>query len=139
MHLLDTDILSLLQRGHARIVEAIEALEDSELAITLVTKIEILRGRQDFVLKAADGEQLLRAEKWLRETELFLLKTPIVYPDTAAATQFDRLRLRMDLRKIGRADLLIASMALANDATLVTRNMRHFKQISGLKIVNWAD
>jgi tRNA(fMet)-specific endonuclease VapC len=81
---------------------------------------------------------LLRAEKWLKETELFLLKTPVIYPDTAAATHFDRLRLMKRLRKIGRADLLIASIVLASDATLVTRNVRHFKQIPDLKIVNWA-
>ncbi len=138
MHLLDTDILSLLQRGHTKVVKALEASEDSELAITLITKIEFLRGRHDFVLKAATGEQLLRAEKWLKETELFLLKTPVIYPDTAAATQFDRLRLMKRLRKIGRADLLIASIVLATNATLVTRNVRHFKQIPGLEIVNWA-
>lgn len=138
MHLLDTDILSLLQRGQARVVEALRVLDDSEFAITLITKIELLRGRHDFVLKAATGEQLLRAEKWLKETELFLLKTPVIYPDTAAATQFDRLRRLKRLRKSGRADLLIASIVLANDATLVTRNVRHFEQIPGLKIVNWA-
>ena len=138
MHLLDTDILSLLQRGNAKVAEALEASDDSALAITLITKIELLRGRHDFVLKAATGEQLLRAEKWLKETELFLLKTPVIYPDTAAATQFDRLRLMRRLRKIGRADLLIASIVLANDATLVTRNVRHFKQIPDLKVVNWA-
>ncbi len=138
LHLLDTDLLSLLQRGHARVVETLEALDDSGLAITLITKIELLRGRHDFVLKASTGEQLLRAEKWLKETEFFLLKTPVIYPDTAAATQFDRLRMMKNLRKIGRADLLIASIVLANDATLVTRNVRHFKQVPGLKTVNWA-
>ncbi len=58
MHLLDTDILALLQRGHAKVVQALEALEDSRVAITLITKIELLRGRYDFVLKAATGEQL---------------------------------------------------------------------------------
>ncbi len=139
MHLLDTDTLSLLQRGNPKVAQALEASDDPELAITLVTKIELLRGRHDFVLKAATGEQLLRAEKWLQETEFFLLKTPVIYPDTAVAAQFDRLRLMKDLRKIGRADLLIASTVLANNATLVTRNVRHFKQVTGLKIVNWAD
>lgn len=138
MHLLDTDILSLLQRGNERVVEALVALADSELAITLITKVEILRGRYDFILKAATGEQLLRAEKWLKATELFLLKTPVIYPDTAAATQFDRLRLMKGLRRIGRADLLIASIVLANDATLVTRNVRHFKQVPELKVVSWT-
>lgn len=45
MHVLDTDILSLLQRGNSKVIESIEALEGSELAITLITKIELLRGR----------------------------------------------------------------------------------------------
>jgi tRNA(fMet)-specific endonuclease VapC len=44
-----------------------------------------------------------------------------------------------NLRKIGRADLLIASVTLANRATLVTRNTRHFKQVPGLRVENWVD
>jgi phosphopantetheine adenylyltransferase len=32
-----------------------------------------------------------------------------------------------------------ASITLANRATLVTRNLRHFKQIPGLKLENWVD
>jgi tRNA(fMet)-specific endonuclease VapC len=47
--------------------------------------------------------------------------------DQIAIVQFDRLRAARSLRKIGRADLLIASIALANRATLVTRNLRHFQ------------
>ena len=139
MHILDTDTLSLLQRGHPKVVGSLESLEDTDLAITLITKIELLRGRYDFVLKAATGEQLLRAEKWLKDTETFLLRTPVIYPDTATATQFDRLRMMKRLRKIGRADLLISSIAIANHATLVTRNVRHFSQVPDLKVVNWVD
>lgn len=62
MHLLDTDILSLLQRGHPKVVAVLNAVENTKLAITLITKIELLRGRQEFVMKAATGEQLLRRE-----------------------------------------------------------------------------
>lgn len=43
------------------------------------------------------------------------------------------------LRKVGRADLIIASITLSHRATLVTRNLRHFRQISGLKVTNWVD
>jgi tRNA(fMet)-specific endonuclease VapC len=43
------------------------------------------------------------------------------------------------LNKVGRADLLIASIALANRATLVTRNRRHFEKVPGLMVVNWVD
>ena len=35
------------------------------------------------------------------------------------------------------ADLLIASIALLNNATLVTNNSEHFKRINRLRIENW--
>jgi tRNA(fMet)-specific endonuclease VapC len=43
------------------------------------------------------------------------------------------------LRKIGRADLLIACIALANGATFATRNVRDFKLVPGLRVENWVD
>jgi predicted nucleic acid-binding protein len=43
------------------------------------------------------------------------------------------------LKKIGRSDLLIASITLANDAILVTRNLRHFRQVPHLQAENWVD
>jgi tRNA(fMet)-specific endonuclease VapC len=63
----------------------------------------------------------------------------VVSLDEAAAVQFDRLRMVRSLRKVGRADLLIASIILANRATPVTRNLRHFKQVPGLIVTNWVD
>jgi tRNA(fMet)-specific endonuclease VapC len=43
------------------------------------------------------------------------------------------------LKKIGRADLLIAAIALANRAILVTRNLKDFRNVAGLPLENWAD
>ena len=63
----------------------------------------------------------------------------IIQIDETVAREFERLRKLKGLRKIGRADLLIASIALANNATLVTRNLRHFRQVPGLTLVNWVD
>jgi tRNA(fMet)-specific endonuclease VapC len=59
--------------------------------------------------------------------------------DQTAADQFDRLRQIKKLKKIGRRDLLIGAIALAHGATLVTRNLRHFSQIPGLRVENWLD
>jgi tRNA(fMet)-specific endonuclease VapC len=41
--------------------------------------------------------------------------------------------------KIKQSDLIIACICLAHDATLVTRNVKDFKNVPGLKIENWAD
>lgn len=35
------------------------------------------------------------------------------------------------------SDLLIAAYCITHDLTLVTNNIKHFKDISGLKLVNW--
>lgn len=93
----------------------------------------------DFVLKAATGTELLRAQQWFTRTEELLAQILIVPFDETAANQFDRLRGIKAYRKIGRADLLIASIVLANGAILVTRNVRHFQQIHAISVVNWVD
>lgn len=36
-------------------------------------------------------------------------------------------------------DILIAAFCIVNDYTLVTNNVKHFKDIDGLKLVNWAE
>jgi tRNA(fMet)-specific endonuclease VapC len=136
--LLDTDILSLLIAGNPRIASRVRAAED-EIGITVVTRIEILQARYDFILKASDGPQLLRAHHWLERSDSDLDAWITLPIDTSAAGVFDRLVRIKALRKIGRADLLIASIALAATATLITRNMRHFRQIPGLRLDNWAD
>ncbi len=137
MHLIDTDILTHLHAGRPRVVRAMEQLDDPDACITIVTQIELLRGRFDFLLKASTSDELLRAQALLRRTQELLSQIIIIPFDEAAASHFDRLRKNKKMRKIGRADLIIASIALANHATLVTRNLRHFKQVPGLKIVNW--
>lgn len=139
MHLLDTDILTYVHAGHPRVVERLRQLADPDVGTTIITKIELLRGRFDFVLKAASGSELLRAQQLLVRTEELLAQILIVPMDEASAVQFDRLRVIKRLRKIGRADLLISSIALAHRATLVTRNVRHFRQVPGLSVTNWMD
>jgi tRNA(fMet)-specific endonuclease VapC len=64
---------------------------------------------------------------------------PALQEGAGARLEFDRLRQNKRLKKIGRGDLLIASIALAHRATLVTRNVRDFRQIPGLQVENWAD
>jgi tRNA(fMet)-specific endonuclease VapC len=138
MKVFDTDTLTLYSTGHPRIRQR-AAQEDDEIAITVITQIEVLLGRFDFILKAADGNQLQRAQLYLVQSERDLAEHVIVPIDSASGAEFDRLRGNKKLKKIGRRDLLIACIALAHRATLVTRNLKHFRQVPGLQVENWAD
>lgn len=139
MYVLDTDTLTRLHAGHPKVSERIQHHGDSELATTIITKVELLRGRFEFLLKAANGADLLKAQAWLDRTESLLAELVIVPFDAAAATEFDLLRASSKLRKVGRADLLIASIALARRAVVVTRNLRDFRRIPQLTVTNWVD
>lgn len=139
MHLLDTDTISHLHQGHPKVTERLRQLVDPDIGITVITKIELLRGRFDYVLKAATGDELLRAERLLKRTEELLEPILIIPFNEEAAERFDQMRVISTYRKIGRADLLIASIVLAHRATLVTRNVKHFRQFSGLRVENWVD
>ena len=138
MIFLDTDTLSLLFAAHERVTERFHA-EPDEVATTLITRIEMLTGRFASVLKAPDGLHFFRAQQRLQQTEFNLTTLKIIPADAQAVAEFDQLCQNKKLRKIGRADLLIASIALAHKALLVTRNQRHFRLVPGLKIDNWAD
>jgi len=136
--ILDTDVFTLLTDNHPRVAGRFRQCEDT-VVLTIVTRIEALEGRFAFVKKARDGEQLLIAQEWLERTERNLAPFLWLSFDAAAANEFDRFLQNKKLKKIGRADLLIAAIALAQRATLATRNLRDFRQIPGLRLDNWAD
>jgi tRNA(fMet)-specific endonuclease VapC len=137
MNVLDTDMFSLFAAGHPLVVARVEA-SPTAVVTTVVSRIEILRGRFDFLLKATDSQQLQRAQQWLDQTDHDLANIPILSIGSSSAAQFDRLRENKKLRKIGRADLLIAGIVLAHNATLATRNLRHFRQVPGLRVEDWS-
>ncbi|MCZ8120142.1 MAG: type II toxin-antitoxin system VapC family toxin [Microcystis sp. LE18-22.4A] len=139
MYLLDTDTVTHLHSGNTNVINRLENLQDEKVAITIITKIEILRGRIDYLLKAFSGSDLLKAQELFSRSETLLNQLPVILIDPNAANQFDRLQDISKFRKIGRSDLLIASIALANQARLVTRNLRHFRQIPHLFLENWVD
>lgn len=62
--------------------------------------------------------------------------------DFSAKCAFFYGELRADLKRkgtiIGNNDLLIASHALSEEATLVTNNVLEFRRVEGLKIIDWA-
>ena len=139
MYFLDTDTLTRVHGGSPQVVKRIQEVGKENVATTVVTAIEILRGRHEFLLKASDGAQLLQAQQLLTKSEGMLRHNPIFPVDSKAAAEFNKLRQVKKLKTIGRRDLLIGCITLAHGATLVTRNVKHFRQVPGLKIENWVD
>ena len=56
-------------------------------------------------------------------------------PDSSATFQ----QLRSAHRRIGRMDLKIASICIAHDILLLTRNLADFRDLPGLRVENWLD
>ncbi len=61
---------------------------EQNVATTIITAIEIIRGRHDYVLKAADGAQLLLARQLLNASEEMLMDIQIFRFDVQAAAEF---------------------------------------------------
>lgn len=139
MRLLDSDTLSHLWAGQALVAERLAACEDTEVGITSIVKCEMLRARAENLLKAAHVEDIVKAQVRFDRTEQSLAALSIVPFDDRSGEVLRRLESNKRLKKIGRADLLIASIALANEAVLITRNLRHFRQIPNLRLENWVD
>jgi tRNA(fMet)-specific endonuclease VapC len=139
MYILDTNVLTALHIGNPKIINAIQRIGNERFAITVVTKVEMLRGRIDFLLKADNAGSLRRAQALLMETEERLNAIEILPFDDDAIAQFEQLITNSAMRKAGRADLLIASIVLSHQATLVTRNLKDFQRFPNLRLINWFD
>ena len=141
MIILDTDIVTLLSYGHEKIRQRVEGVgDDEELAVTIITRMEILGGRFDSIVKAANAAEMQTATQRFRAAEEMLSDFVVIYPDEASSQNFEALlKPKKGKKKMRRGDLLIASIALAHDALLVTRNTSDFQGVNGLRIENWAD
>ena len=139
MILFDTDTMTHFSYGNANVRRRIEQAGDEPLAVAVITRNEILRGRAEDLLKAASAEELRTAAERFRLAEELLAAFLVVGFDDAALMHFGRLRKQKNLKKMGRADMLIACITLANDALLVTRNTKNYKDVTGLRIENWVD
>ena len=72
----------------------------------------------------------------LAATIRFLARIQIIDFDERAIQSYEQLK-KLKL-KIGKMDLRIAAAVLEADATLVTRNMRNFGRVPGLRIEDWS-
>jgi tRNA(fMet)-specific endonuclease VapC len=138
MIVLDTDHLSVLQQNSelcARLLDRIDASADRELATTIITCEEQLRGRLAGIRQRKTVFDEVSAYAQFAGVLRFYTGWTILPFDRPSAIRFDGLR-RQKIR-IGTMDLKIASIILTHDATLLSANLRDFQQVPGLQIEDW--
>ena len=139
MLILDSDHMSLLEwdsdsASHLR--EKLSEHDEREVFTTIINYEEQVRGWMAYIANARSIESQVEAYRRLRNHLDNYLQTPVLDFDDAAASVYQRLR-RARIR-IGTMDLKIAAIAMAENATLLSRNQRDFGKVPGLKCEDWT-
>ena len=131
MFLLDTNTLIYFFKGQGNVAERLFAVPPGDVAISSVSLYEIEVG-------IAKSEQ---PAKRRRQFDTFLAVVSVLPFDRSAARAAATVRVDLERRgfPIGPLDNLIAGVALAHRATLVTRNTREFSRVPNLAIMDWYD
>jgi tRNA(fMet)-specific endonuclease VapC len=127
--LLDTNVLIHAVRGRPPGVRAhLQRQGPDDIAVSSITVAELWYGAEKSVSPAR------KREAWRTVIAPFL----VIPFDRDAAEQHARIRYLLRHKPIGERDLLIASIALAHDLTLVTHNAAEFSRVPRLRVEDWA-
>jgi tRNA(fMet)-specific endonuclease VapC len=128
--LLDTNVLIHAQRGRPQAVEKrLQSVSPDDVATTVVSVAEINCG----IFKSADPQR--KRELW----DTFLSPIKVLDFDVAAASAHAEIRFALRKHPIGERDLLIASIALSRQLTVVTNNTKEFQRVPGLQVEDWTE
>jgi len=127
-YILDSDILIYFLKGEKDIIQKVISLPKDDLYITIINYAELLYGIYNSNKITQNKEKILP----------FLDNFKLLQFDKNASVIFAKLKAK--LKKQGQIiadmDLMIASIAISNKATLFTNNLKHFKRIEKLEILN---
>ncbi len=135
-YLLDTDHLSILQRKAGAEYHCLSTwmtqFTPLDFACCVVSLHEQVVGAHTFLNQAKNSAGLIRGYQLLERLPRDYLAFALLPFDAPSATTYDSL-LAQSLR-IGTMDLRLAAIALSRDLTVLTRNLRDFGRVPGLKI-----
>ncbi|MCC5664475.1 type II toxin-antitoxin system VapC family toxin [Nostoc sp. CHAB 5784] len=139
MYILDTDHLSFIQRNGQegkRILTRLAAVEEVEIAVTVITYEEQVRGRLSVLSRAKNPDEQILAYQGLQQLATDY-RSIVIVPFTRRAA-LEHQRLRKAYPRLGNMDLKIAAISLTNNAILLTRNLSDFGQIIELRTEDWS-
>ena len=124
-YVFDSDVLIAIFGNNRRAIQTLRDVRGAGVGASIVSHAEVFEG----AFGQGDTESQLKSyRQFLDQFETLPLSGPIV--ELFAG-------IRSELRRAGNLipdlDLLIAATAMHHDATLVTRNLRHFDRITGLR------
>lgn len=128
MLLLDTNIVVAFFKGEQDISEKVLSQID-QIALSSLVIAEL-----DYGAKASQ-----KSAKNLEMLYNFIGLIEIVPFDLECAKTFGTIksRLRSLGKPTGEVDALLSATAITHNATLVTKNSKHFENIEGLKLAIW--
>jgi tRNA(fMet)-specific endonuclease VapC len=129
-YLLDTCTVSDFVKGQHGVLARIKATPPNQIAVSVVTRMEIEFG---LLLNPE------RARKLAPVMDAFLgaiATLPLSEADAQAAAGI-RASLQRQGQPIGAYDVLIAGSGLARGLIVVTANTSEFQRVSGLVVENW--
>lgn len=130
-YMLDTCICSYILKKRPQSVKTrFEELEPDALCISAVTLAELYYG----------AARHPRGEAIRKEIDDFAARLSVVAWDEKAADHYGTIRTALEKKgsPIGAMDMLIAAHARSIKAVLVTRDLRHFTKVPGLKVEDWS-
>ncbi len=130
MYLLDTNVcIHLLNNKHSQVETHFRRCAPSDIAVCSIVKAELLFG----------ARHSKRVEANLQLLNHFFAPLSSLPFDDRCAEEYGVIRadIRSQGKIIGPNDLLIAAIARAHDAILVTHNTHEFSRITGLRLADW--
>lgn len=128
-YVLDTNTCIYALKLQGQVVDRMRKQSPSDVVITIITLAELW----------FDAHKSARRVAVRREIDAFLEPFVVLPFDREAADSYARVRFDLERvgRPIGERDLLIASIALSRDMTVVTHNLGEFNRVPGLKTEDW--
>jgi len=139
-YLLDTDHISILQRHsgveHTTLISRIRRHPEEEFSFSIISFHEQVLGAHTFLARARSPRDVLRGYRLLDEIIRGFSAAPVLTFEDAASDVFGDLVARRV--RVATMDLRIVAIALANNVVLLTRNVRDFGKVPGLRTENWT-
>jgi len=132
-YVLDTNVVSALMAGNSSVIARLADIPRSDVGVPQPVLAEIAYGIER--LQKSRRKDALRDQFTLLRSEL-----PRVEWSDRVTDVFGTIKAQLEKagRRIEDLDAAVAAHALANNATLVTANVRHMTRIAGLSVENWS-